>query len=74
MKQLDGGPNRSAPYISTRSPHYLWYKETRRPSLIRFGKVDLDFMNQEQSAPKSLPRSHMDSVLDILYMDGKIRG
>jgi hypothetical protein len=29
---------------------------------------------QEQSAPKSSPRSHTNSVLDVLYMDGKIRG
>jgi hypothetical protein len=34
MKHMDWGPNTSAPCISTRSPHYLWYKETRRPSLI----------------------------------------
>jgi hypothetical protein len=34
MKHLDWGPNPSAPYASTRSPCYLWYKETRRPSLI----------------------------------------
>jgi hypothetical protein len=34
MKHLYWGPNPSAPYASTRSPHYLWYKETRRPSLI----------------------------------------
>jgi hypothetical protein len=26
------------------------------------------------AAPISSPRSHMDSVLDVLYMDGKIRG
>jgi hypothetical protein len=29
---------------------------------------------QEQSTPKSSPRKHMESVLDVLYMDGKIRG
>jgi hypothetical protein len=34
MKHLDWGPNPCAPYASTRSPRYLWYKETRRPSLI----------------------------------------
>jgi hypothetical protein len=45
MKHLDWGPNPSAPYTSIRSPRYLWYKETRRPSLIRFGKVDLDSRN-----------------------------
>jgi hypothetical protein len=45
MKHLDWGPNPSAPYASTRSPHYLWYKETRRPILIRFGKVDSDSRN-----------------------------
>ena len=27
---------------------------------------------QEQHAPKSTPRPHMESVLDALYMDGKI--
>jgi hypothetical protein len=45
MKHLDWGPNPSAPYASIRSPRYLSYKETRRPSLIRFGKVDLNFRN-----------------------------
>jgi hypothetical protein len=30
MKHLDWRPNPSAPYASTRSPRYLWYKETRR--------------------------------------------
>jgi hypothetical protein len=45
MKHLDWGPNPSAPYASTRSPRYLWYKETRRLSLIRFGKVDSDSRN-----------------------------
>jgi hypothetical protein len=30
MKHLNRGPNPSAPYASS----YLWYKETRRPSLI----------------------------------------
>jgi hypothetical protein len=34
MKHLDWGPKTSAPYASTRSPRYLWYKETRTPSLI----------------------------------------
>jgi hypothetical protein len=34
MKHLDWGPNPCAPYTSTRSLCYLWYKETRRPSLI----------------------------------------
>jgi hypothetical protein len=29
MKHLDWGPNTSAPYASTKSPRYLWYKETR---------------------------------------------
>jgi hypothetical protein len=45
MKHLDWGSNPSAPYASTRSPCYLWYKETMRPSLIRFGKVDSDCRN-----------------------------
>ena len=27
---------------------------------------------QEQPAPKSTPRPHMESVMDALYMDGKI--
>jgi hypothetical protein len=45
MKHLDWGPNLSAPYASTTSPRYLWYKETSRPCLIRFGKVDSDSRN-----------------------------
>jgi hypothetical protein len=45
MKHLDWRPNPSAPYASTRSPRYLWYKETRIRSLIRFGKVDSDSRN-----------------------------
>jgi hypothetical protein len=45
MKHPDWGPNPTPPYTSTRSPHYLLYKETRRPSLIRFGKVDSDYKN-----------------------------
>jgi hypothetical protein len=42
MKLLDWGPNTSAPYFPARSPCHLWYKETKRPSLIRFGKADSD--------------------------------
>jgi hypothetical protein len=42
MKHLDWGPNICAPYDPTRSPRYLWYKETKRPCLIRFGKADSD--------------------------------
>jgi hypothetical protein len=34
IKHLDWGPNTSAPYASTWSTRYLWYKETRRPTLI----------------------------------------
>jgi hypothetical protein len=34
MKHLNWGQNPSVPYASTRSPHYLWYKETRRSILI----------------------------------------
>jgi hypothetical protein len=45
MKHMDWGPNPSAAYTSIRSPHYLWYKETSRPSLILFGKVISDFRN-----------------------------
>jgi hypothetical protein len=30
MKHLDWGPNPCSPYASTRSPRYLWYKETSR--------------------------------------------
>jgi hypothetical protein len=45
MKHMDWGLNPHAPYAFTMSPHYLWYKETRRPSLIQFGKVDSDFRN-----------------------------
>jgi hypothetical protein len=39
MIHLDWGPDSSAPYAPTRSPHYLWYKETKRLSLIQFGKA-----------------------------------
>jgi hypothetical protein len=42
MKHLGWGPNTSAPYFSTRTPRYLWYKETKRPSVMRFGKADSD--------------------------------
>jgi hypothetical protein len=42
MEPLDFGPNTTAPYAPTRSPRYLWYKETKRPSLIRYGKADSD--------------------------------
>jgi hypothetical protein len=42
MKHQDWGPNTRAPYTPTRSPSYLWYKETKRPSVIRFGKADSD--------------------------------
>jgi hypothetical protein len=45
MKYLDWGPNTSAPYAPTRSPRYLWYKETKKLSPIRFGKADSDFRN-----------------------------
>jgi len=45
MKQLDWGPNTSVPYVPTRSPRYLWHKETERPSVIRFGKADSDSRN-----------------------------
>jgi hypothetical protein len=34
----------------------------------------VQFGFQEQSSPKTSPRSHTDSVWDVLYMDGKIRG
>jgi hypothetical protein len=34
MKHLYWGPNTSAPYAPTRSPRYLWYIETKTPSLI----------------------------------------
>jgi hypothetical protein len=37
-------------------------------------RAEIQFGFQEQSAPKSSPRSHTNSVLDVLYMDGKIRG
>jgi hypothetical protein len=37
-------------------------------------RAEIQFGFQEQSALKSAPRSHTNSVLDILYMDGKIRG
>jgi hypothetical protein len=37
-------------------------------------RAEIQFRFQEQSAPKLSPRSHTNSVLDVLYMDGKIRG
>jgi hypothetical protein len=37
-------------------------------------RAEIQFGFQEQSAPKSSPRSHTNSILDVLYMDGKIRG
>jgi hypothetical protein len=36
--------------------------------------AEIQFGFQEQSAPKPSPRSHTNSILDNLYMDGKIRG
>jgi hypothetical protein len=30
MKHLDWGPNTNVPDATTRSPRYLWYKETKR--------------------------------------------
>jgi hypothetical protein len=44
-------------------------EQQRRPS-----QVGVPIQVQEMSAPKSLPRSHTRVVLDVLYMDGKIRG
>jgi hypothetical protein len=38
LKHLVWGPNTCAPYAPTRSPRYLWYKETRRLNLIFFWK------------------------------------
>jgi hypothetical protein len=37
-------------------------------------RAEIEFGFQEQSAPKSSPRSHTNSVLDVLYKDGKIKG
>jgi hypothetical protein len=37
-------------------------------------RAEIQFGFEEQSAPKLSPRSHTNSVLNILYMDGKIRG
>jgi hypothetical protein len=37
-------------------------------------RAEIQFGFQEQSAPKLSPRSHTNSFLDIIYMDGKIRG
>jgi hypothetical protein len=62
MKHLDWGPNPNAPYASTRSPRYLWYKETRRPSLIRFGNVDSDFRNSPHQ------NHHRDHILTLFWM------
>jgi hypothetical protein len=42
MKHLNWGSNTSATYFPTKSPRYLWYKETKRSSLIRFEKVESD--------------------------------
>jgi hypothetical protein len=46
------------------------YKSRGRPKPTDLGSV---FGLQEQSALKWTPRSHMDSDLGDLYMDGKIR-
>ena len=35
-------------------------------------KVRVHLGVQEQPAPKMMPKSHTESVLDIIYMDGKI--
>ena len=35
------------------------------PKKLKFGVL-------EQPAPKMTPRSHMESISDVLYMDGKI--
>jgi hypothetical protein len=45
-------------------------EQQRRPSQVG---VPIKFGFQEQSAPKSSPRSHTNSAFDVLYMDGKIR-
>jgi hypothetical protein len=45
---------------------------TKYKCSLRFHQVTT--LLDAQSAPKSSPRSHMDSALDVLYMDGKIRG
>jgi hypothetical protein len=37
-------------------------------------RAEIQFGFQEQSAPKSSPRSHTNSVWNVLYMDGNIRG
>jgi hypothetical protein len=37
-------------------------------------RAGIQFGFQEQSTPKSSPRSHTKSVLDVHYMDGKLRG
>jgi hypothetical protein len=62
MKHLGWGPNPSAPYASTRSPCYLWYKETRRPSLIQFGKVDSDCRKSSHQ------NHHRDHIWTLFWM------
>jgi hypothetical protein len=46
------------------------YKSRGRPKATDLGSV---FRLQEQSALKWPPRSHTDSDLGDLYMDGKLR-
>jgi hypothetical protein len=65
MKHLDWGSNTSAPYASTRSPCYLWYKETRMPSLIRFGKVDSDSRN---SLHQNHHRDHIQTLFWMFFI------
>jgi hypothetical protein len=38
------------------------------------GRAGIQFGFQEQFTPESSPRSHTNSILDVLYMDGKLRG
>jgi hypothetical protein len=52
-------------------------EQQRRPSQVLSpnpSRAEIQFGFHEQSAPKSSPRSLTNSVLDVLYMDGKIRG
>jgi hypothetical protein len=65
MKHPDWGPNTRAPYAPTRSPRYLWYKETQRPSLIRFGKADSDYKN---SPHQNYHRDHIRTPFLMLFI------
>jgi hypothetical protein len=51
-------------------------EQQKRPSQVGVlpSRAEIQFGFQEQSTRKSSLRSHINSVLDVLYMDGNIRG